>query len=296
MGINTVGISDKAFTIFTYVFLGFITLLVIYPLYYVLIASFSDPFDVFGGKTFLWISSPTLEGYQRVFSEPAIMTGYRNTILYTTIGTIFSTVLVLITAYPLSRQLPGKKLIMTFFVITMFFSGGLIPTYIIVQRTGLINNMWALFLPGGVSVFNVIITRNFFEKSIDREIYEAAAIDGASEFLTFYRIALPLAMPITAVLVIFAMVAYWNDWFAALIYLPDRDKAPLQLILRQILIQSETAGRMLSGMTGGYADRLRATELIKFASIIISTAPMLAFYPFVQKYFKRGIMAGAIKG
>jgi len=290
------GMSDKSFSVFTYILLGIIMLLVVYPLYYVVIASFSEPFDVFAGKTFLWVSRPTLEGYRRVFMDSSILTGYRNTILYTFVGTAFSTGLVIFTAYPLSRKLPGKKGIMIFFVITMYFGGGLIPTYLVVQRVGLINNMWALFLPGGVNVFHIIIARNFFENSISKELYEAAAIDGSSEFMTFFRIALPLAKPIIAVMVIFAMVAYWNDWFTALIYLPDKNKEPLQLVLRQILLKSQTAGGMMSGLGGGYADRQRITELIKFTSIIVSTVPMLIFYPFVQSYFEKGIMAGAVKG
>jgi putative aldouronate transport system permease protein len=202
----------------------------------------------------------------------------------------------MLTAYPLSRKLPGKKGIMIFFVITMYFTGGLIPTYLVVQKAGLINNMWALFLPGGVSVFNTIITRNFFETSIPKELYEAAAIDGSGEFMTFFRIVLPLAKPIIAVMVVFAMVDYWNDWFTALIYLPDSNKEPLQLVLRQILLKNQTAGSMLSGMGGGYADRQRITELIKFSSIIVSTVPVLIFYPFVQSYFQKGIMAGSLKG
>lgn len=290
------GISDKAFSIVTYLILGIIMLLIIYPLYYVVIASFSEPFEVFAGKTFLWVSQPTFEGYLRVFQEPSIMTGYRNTIVYTLIGTVFSTVLVMITAYPLSRKLPGKKAIMVFFVITMYFSGGLIPTYLVVQKLGLVNNMWALFLPGGVSVFNVIVVRNFFETSIPDELYEAATIDGADELTTFARIAIPLSKSIMAVMVIFAMVAYWNDWFSALIYLPDKNKEPLQLVLRQILLKNQTTGSMMSGMDGGYADKQRITELIKFASIVVSTVPMLVIYPFVQKYFEKGIMAGAVKG
>jgi putative aldouronate transport system permease protein len=231
-----------------------------------------------------------------VFREPTILTGYRNTIIYTVIGTVFSTALVMITAYPLSRPLPLKRSIMIFFVITMYFGGGLIPTYLVVQKAGLVNNMWALFLPGGVSVFNVIITRNFFETSIPHELYDSAMRDGADETVTFARIVLPLAKPIMAVMVIFAMVAYWNDWFTALIYLPDKNKEPLQLVLRQILLKNQTAGSMMSGMEGGYADKQRITELIKFSSIIVSTVPMLIFYPFVQKYFEKGLMAGAVKG
>ncbi len=290
------GMSDKTFRILTYLFMGIIMLIIIYPLYYVVIASFSDPFEVFSGKTFFWVSRPTIEGYQRVFREPTILTGYRNTILYTFIGTLFSTTLVMLTAYPFSRKLPGKKWIMIFFVITMYFGGGLIPTYLVVQKCHLINRIWALFLPGGVSVFNVIVARNFFETSIPNELYDAAAIDGTDEFTIFARIVLPLAKPIIAVMVIFSMVAYWNDWFSALIYLPDKSKEPLQLVLRQILMKNQTAGSMMSGMSGGYADKQRVTELIKFSSIVISTVPMLVFYPFVQKYFEKGLIAGAVKG
>jgi len=290
------GISDRAFSVLTTLFMVVIMAVIAYPLYYVLIASFSDPYDVYAGKTFFWISQPTVEGYVRVFRDPDILTGYRNTILYTVIGTLFSTSLVMMTAYPLSRPLPGKKGIMVFFVFTMYFSGGLIPTYIVVRNLHLINSIWALFLPGGVSVFNVIVSRVFFEKSIPKELYDSAAIDGADELRTFLNVALPLARPIIAVMAVFSMVAYWNDWFTALIYLPAASKAPLQLVLRQILVKSQTAGSMLGGMAGGYADKLRITELIKFSSIIVSTVPMMIFYPFVQKYFEKGIMVGAVKG
>lgn len=290
------GMSDKAFQIMTTILMIILMIIVIYPLYYILIASFSEPFDVFAGKTFFWVSNPTLEGYQRILKEPSILTGYKNTIIYTTVGTIFSTVLVLITAYPFSRKLPGKKGLMIFFVITMYFGGGMIPTYLVVQKLGLINSMWALFLPGGVSVFNVIVVRNFFENNIPNELYDASYIDGADEFTTFIKVALPLAKPIIAVMVVFSMVAYWNDWFTALIYLPDKDMEPLQLVLRQILIKNQTAGGMMSGMDGGYADKQRITELIKFSSIVVSTVPMLIIYPFVQKYFEKGLMTGAVKG
>ena len=286
--------SEKAFKYFTYIFLTMIMLIIAYPLYFVVIASFSDPFEVFAGNTFFWVSQPTLEGYRRVFEEPSILRGYQNTILYTTIGTFVSTLLVLITAYPLSRKLPGKRIIMIFFVITMFFSGGLIPTFLVVQNLGLINSMWALILPGGVSVFNVIVARNFFETSISNEMYEAAEIDGSSELLTFIKIVIPLSKPIIAVMVVFAMVAYWNDWFTALIYLPDRDMAPLQLVLRTVLVRGQAT--ITGDLVGGFVERQRITELIRFASIIVSTVPMLVVFPFVQKYFEKGLMAGAIKG
>lgn len=272
-------------------------LIVLYPLYYVLMASISEPYDVYAGKTFLLPSNITFEGYIKVFQDKAISRSYLNSILYTTVGTIISTVLVLTTAYPLSRkELPGKKMIMVFYVITMYFSGGLIPTYLVVSKTGLINTIWALILPGGVSVFNVIVARTYFESSIPSEMYEAAQIDGCSHIKTFLRIVLPLAKPIISVMVIFAMVAYWNDWFTALIYIDDKSMYPLQLALRQILIQSQVSANALSGMDGGYAEANRITELIKFSSMVVGAAPMLLIYPFVQKYFEKGFMVGAVKG
>ena len=172
----------------------------------------------------------------------------------------------------------------------------MIPTYLIVKDTGLIDNMWALFLPGGVGVGNMIIVRNFFENSIPKEMIEAAEIDGASKWTTFVKIVIPLSRSIMAVMVVFSMVAYWNDWFTALIYLPGKEKAPLPLVLRGILIQSSASASQQANMSGGYAELNKLTELIKFASIFVAAAPMLIVYPFVQKYFEKGFMAGAVKG
>lgn len=289
--------SDRVIEILMVTVVLIIVLLVLYPLYYVVIASVSDPYEVYAGKTFLLPSKFTLEGYQKVFQEQSIAGGYLNSILYTIVGTIISTVLVISTAYPLSRtEMPGRKAIMIFYLITMYFSGGLIPTYLVVVKTGLLNSMWSLILPGGVSVFNVIIVRTYFESSIPKELYEAATIDGCGYFKTFYRIAIPLSKPILAVMTIFAMVAFWNDWFTALIYMNDKSKYPLQLALRQILIQSQASANALSGMDGGYAEANRITELIKFSSMVVGAVPMLIAYPFVQKYFEKGLMVGAVKG
>lgn len=289
--------SDRVIEIAMLLVIIVFVLIVLYPLYYVLIASVSDPYDVYAGKTFLLPSGFTLEGYARVFKEKAIATGYLNSIVYTTVGTLISTALVIMTAYPLSKkELPGRKGIMIFYLITMYFTGGLIPTYIVVSKTGLLNSIWALILPGGVSVFNVIVTRTYFESSIPNELYEAAKIDGCGNFKTFLKIAIPLSKPIIAVMVIFAMVAYWNDWFTALIYMGDKDKYPLQLALRQILIQSQASANVMSGMDGGYAEANRITELIKFSSMVVGAVPMLVAYPFVQKYFEKGFMVGAVKG
>lgn len=178
----------------------------------------------------------------------------------------------------------------------MYFGGGLIPTYLVVKDTGLMDSMWALFLPGGVAVGNMIIVRNFFEHSIPKEMIEAAEIDGASKWTTFIKIVVPLSRSIMAVMVVFSMVAYWNDWFTALIYLPGQNKAPLPLVLRNILIKSSASASQASTISGGYAELNKLTEMIKFSSIIVAAAPMLVIYPFVQKYFEKGFMAGAVKG
>lgn len=294
---SVVGGSDRIIEILMLLVIIVFVILVLYPLYYVVIASVSDPYDVYAGKTFLFPSGFTLEGYARVFQEKAIAQGYLNSIFYTVLGTIVSTALVLMTAYPLSKKdLPGRKGIMIFYLITMYFTGGLIPTYLVVSKTGLLNSVWALILPGGVSVFNVIVTRTYFESSIPNELYEAAKIDGCGNLKSFFKIAIPLSKPIIAVMVIFAMVAFWNDWFTSLIYMADKDKYPLQLVLRQILIQSQASANAMSGMDGGYAEANRITELIKFSSMVVGAVPMLLAYPFVQKYFEKGFMVGAVKG
>jgi len=291
------GFSEKTSEILIVLFATLILLIVAYPLYYVLVASFSDPYDVYAGKTFLLPSQFTLGGYKAVFADKNIFTGFLNSIKYTIIGTLFSTVLVFITAYPLSlRQLPGRKWLSLFFIFTMYFGGGLIPTYFAVRDTGLIDNMWALFLPGGVGVGNMIIVRNYFEHSIPGSLVEAAEIDGASKLRTFWSIVLPLSGPIMAVMVVYAMVAYWNDWFTALIYLTGSDKHPLPLVLRNVLIRSSASASQASTISGGYAELNKLTESIKFASIMVAAVPMLMVYPFVQKYFEQGFMAGAVKG
>lgn len=291
------GLSEKASDIILVAICAVIMFIVAYPLYYVVIASVSNPYDVYAGKTFLLPSQFTLDGYKAVFSDSSIITGYLNSIKYTVIGTVFSVTLLYLTAYPLSiRNLPGRKWLSLFFIFTMYFGGGMIPTYLIVKDTGLIDNMWALFLPGGVGVGNMIIVRNFFENSIPKEMIEAAEIDGASKWTTFVKIVIPLSRSIMAVMVVFSMVAYWNDWFTALIYLPGKEKAPLPLVLRGILIQSSASASQQANMSGGYAELNKLTELIKFASIFVAAAPMLIVYPFVQKYFEKGFMAGAVKG
>ena len=291
------GLSDKTSDIILVTLCLVIVLLVAYPLYYVLVASVSNPYDVYAGKTFLFPSGFTLDGYKAVFADDSIVTGYLNSIKYTVVGTAFSVVMVYLTAYPLSvKDLPGRKFISIFFIITMYFGGGLIPTYLVVKETGLMDSMWALIIPGGVAVGNMIIVRNFFEHSIPKEMIESAEIDGASKWTTFLKIVIPLSRSIMAVMIVFSMVAYWNDWFTALINLPGQENAPLPLVLRNILIKSSASASQASTISGGYAELNKLTEMIKFSSMIVAAVPMLVIYPFVQKYFEQGFMAGAVKG
>lgn len=259
------GLSEKSSDIILVVFCSMILFIVAYPLYYVLIASVSNPYDVYAGKTFLLPSQFTLDGYKAVFADANILIGLFNSFKYTIIGTIFSVVVLYLAAYPLSvKDLPGRKMISIFFIITMYFGGGMVPTYLVVKETGLINSMWALFLPGGVAVGNLIIVRNFFENSIPKEMIEAAEIDGASKWTTFIKIVVPLSRSIMAVMVVFSMVAYWNDWFTAMIYLPSPNKAPLPLVLRNILIKSSASASQASTISGGFAELNKMTEMIKF--------------------------------
>ncbi len=291
------GLSERSSDVILIVICAIILLIVAYPLYYVLIASLSNPYDVYAGKTFLLPSGFTFDGYKAIFADDSMLTGLINSFKYTIIGTVFSVVMLYMTAYPLSvKDLPGRKFLSIFFIITMYFGGGMVPTYLIVKETGLINNMWSLFLPGGVAVGNMIIVRNFFENSIPKEMIEAAEIDGASKWTTLLKIVVPLSRSIMAVMVVFSMVAYWNDWFTAMIYLPSPAKAPLPLVLRNILIKSSASAAQASTISGGFAELNKMTEMIKFSSIIVAALPMLVIYPFVQKYFEKGFMAGAVKG
>ena len=293
---TTSGLSDKTSDIILVAICTVALIIVAYPLYYVLIASFSDPYDVYAGKTFLLPSGFTFKGYQAVFADPAIVSGFLNSVKYTVIGTTFSVVMLYISAYPLAdKHLPGRKLISLFFVITMYFGGGLIPTYLVVKQTGLMGSMWSLFLPGGVAVGNMIVVRNYFQNSIPHDLVEASEIDGCSKFRTFLNVVIPLSMPILAVQAVFAMVAYWNDWFTAMIYLGGKG-SPLPLVLRGILMKSSAATEQASMVSGGFAELNKLTESIKFCSMIVAAVPMLIAYPYVQKYFEKGFMAGAVKG
>lgn len=295
--------ADKIFDTINIEIMVIVLIIVLYPLYFVCLASFSDPYAVARGEIRFWIKGFTLEAYENVFSNKNIWIGYRNTILYTLFGTIFSLMLTLPAAYTLSKKrLLCRRVILIYFLVTMYFSGGLIPTYMTVKSLSLLNLPITLVMMGALSVYNLIVTRVFFEATIPEDIYEAAYMDGARESLVFIRIALPLAAPIIAVMALFYGVARWNDYFNALIYVSDSRLYPLQLILRGILIQSQTA---LAGVSSDSMDaeaiaaaarRAYMAEAMKYALIIVSSVPLLAVYPFVQKHFVKGVMIGSLKG
>jgi ABC-type sugar transport system, permease component len=287
--------ADLTFDIINYLFLGCFTLMILYPLYFIVIASISDPNGIYSGDVWLLPKNITFDGYKRIFSDSSIWNGYKNSILYAVLNGFVSTTLVIMAAYPLSRKdFYGRNVIMTFFIITMFFNGGIIPTYLVVKDLHLMNSMWAVILPGAMDAFLIIIAKTFFEELPD-ELREAAAIDGARNLRYLWSIVLPLSKPIIAVLVLFAVVRQWNGFFDALIYLSDGNKFPLQLVLRNILIQSQPSGNMLMDIDNMLAKQ-RVTELIKFGVIIVSAVPLLALYPFLQRYFVKGVMVGSVKG
>ncbi|WP_314001266.1 carbohydrate ABC transporter permease [uncultured Paenibacillus sp.] len=288
--------GDFLFDLMNYTFLTIGMLLILYPLFFVLIASVSDPNAIYAGDVWLYPKGLTLDGYQRIFNDSAIWIGYANSLLYAIAGTAISVTLTLFAAYPLSRKdFIGRNVFMWFFMLTMFFGGGLIPTYLLIKDLGMINTIWALVIPGAAGVFNIIIVRTFFQSTIPDEMREAAFIDGCSNTKFFLQIVIPLSKPIIAVMVLFHVVGFWNGFFDALIYLSDQAKYPLQLILRNILVQNQVNSSMMVDVES-YAAKLRVTELIKYGVIIVASLPLLVLYPFLQRYFVQGVMIGSIKG
>lgn len=294
--------SDLVFVIFIYIMLLLIFIVTLYPMLFVVSASVSNPAAVSNGDMILFPKGFTLDGYKRILEYGDIWLGYRNTIIYTVGGTFLSLAATLPVAYSLSRRdLIGRGYIMTLFIITMYFSGGLIPTYLNIQSLGLLNTRWVLLIGGLVSVFNMIVARTFFSSTIPWELHEAARIDGCSDFRIFTRIVLPLSKPIIVVLALYYGVGQWNQYFAAMIYLRNRDLFPLQLFLREILIQSRfaAAGILEARSTDEIVALLRQQDianLLKYGIIVVSTAPMMAVYPWLQKYFSKGVMIGSVKG
>ena len=286
---------DKTFDIMNYVVLTICFLVVAYPLYFVVIASISDPVDVNAGRVILYPVKTTMDGYRRILEYKSFFTGYRNTLVYTGVGTLVNMLLTVLAAYALSRKdLVGRNFFMMMIAFTMIFSAGLIPTYLHIRDLGLIDTMWALILPGAVSTWNLIVARTFFQQSIPDDLLEAAQLDGATNAQFFAQIVLPLSKSILAVLVLFYAVGHWNTYSNALYYIISDDKRPLQLVLRSILFEN-TMGDMVEDASN-LAAQQRLGDLIKYGIIIASSLPLMILYPFLQRYFIQGVMIGAVKG
>jgi len=294
--------GDKAFDMINMTIICLLLLIILYPLYWVLIASFSDPMAVSRGDVLFFPIGLNTSGYDRLFDTPAIWRAYSNTLLYTTVGTAINLTVTLCAGYALSRpNLPYRAVVMKLLIFTMFFSGGLIPLYMLVSNLKLLNTMWAVLLPTTLSVYNVAVARAFFQNSIPDGIIDAAQIDGCGNLKTFFLIVIPVSPAIISVLVLFHVVFRWNEFFNAMIFLTDTSKFPLQLVMRDILVSSAAAAQNIAQTGSGLDSRAvmelqRQAQLVRYCSVVISTLPMLIIYPFMQKYFIKGIMVGALKG
>lgn len=291
--------SDSIFNFINIFILSIVLFIVAYPLIYVVSCSISDPDMVNLGKVWLLPKGINFDGYRRVFQDESIWTGYRNTFFYTIFGTMINLAVTLPAAYSLSRKdFIGRNVLTAIFTFTMFFSGGLIPSYLIINKLGMVDTIWALLLPGAASMWNIIISRTFFQTNIPPELKEAAEMDGCTNVRLFMTIVLPLSAPIIAVMALFYGVGHWNSFFLALIYISNKELYPLQLILRGILIQNQISTEMMR--TGEEIDTLakqaKMADLIKYSVIIVSSLPVLMVYPFIQRYFIKGMMVGSIKG
>ena len=287
--------QDKLLLIIGYVLLGLFVIAIVVPLIYIVVASFMDPITLQNKGITFDFSKWTATAYERVMTNAQLWIGFKNAIIYSILFTVVSVAVTLLAAYPLSRaDFKGKGFFNIIFMITMFFGGGLIPTYLVVSNLGLVDSMWAVILPGAFSVWNMTIARTYY-RGIPQELREAADVDGASELTFFFKILLPVCTPVIAVLTLWQFVGMWNSYFDAMIYLNDSARQPLQLVLRSILIQNQPESGMIADMQSTAA-RAQLAELLKYATIIISSLPLLIMYPFFQKYFDSGIMAGAVKG
>ena len=289
--------EDVIFDTVIFIILTLILFVVAYPLYWVIISSFSDPTAVSAGKVLLRPMGFTLKGYAEVFKNSQVMRGFFNSIVITFVGVCVNLAVTLPTAYALSRDnFSGKKPITVFYMITMFFGGGMIPTYLVVKNMQLLNTIWALVLPGCLSVYNMIVARTFFKSNISEELYEAGEIDGCTQSRFFFQIALPLSKAIIAIMVLYYGVGHWNSYFSALLYISDQDKYPLQLVLRNILITNQTALSQTATTAAALQEQQQLIDVMKYSLIIISSVPVLIMYPLVQKHFVKGVMIGSVKG
>ena len=286
--------GDKAFYAVNTVLLALLAIIVIYPLYFIIIASFSDPDAVLAGQVILYPVKVTFEGYAKILQRTDVWRGYLNTIIYTALTVVLSLAVTVPGGWALSRKtIPGKKFLMIYFIIPMFFGGGLIPFYNVMSSLGLINTIWSIILPAILSVWNLFMTRTFFESSIPDGLVEAAKIDGAGEFRIFTLLVLPLSKAILAVMALYYAIGQWNSYFNAMIFLQNENLYPLQLVLKEILIASEST---MGGSGETILEQYRLANQIKYVSVIVSSAPVMLLYPFVQKYFAQGVMIGSLKG
>ncbi len=292
--------EDVIFDAVLFIILTLIFIIVAYPLYFIIISSVSDPKAVAGGKVIFYPIGLNFKGYAEVFKDSRIIRSFLNSLFYTFCGTMLNLAVTLPTAYALSRKkFFLKKPVTIFYMITMFLSGGMIPTYLVVQKTGLLDTMWSLIIPGALSVYNMIVARTFFQQNISEELYEAAELDGCGHGKFFFSVALPLSGAITAIMVLYYGVGHWNAYFNALLYMQTESKFPLQLILRSILVQNEAQQNQQAVGAAARAaleESRQLTELMKYSLIIISSIPVLVIYPFIQKHFVKGVMIGSLKG
>ena len=292
---SSLSTSDKLIMGSGYVLLAMFVLVIIIPLIYVVVASFMDPTVLNKEGISFNFSKWSLEGYKRVFNDNMILRGFINSIFYSISFAVISVAATLLAAYPLSKQeFVGRKFINTLYVITMFIGGGLMPTYLLMDKLYLINTTWAIILPGAINVWNIMLAKTYF-RSLPKELREASSIDGASEIIHFFKIVLPVCKPIIAVLMLYQFVGQWNSYFDAMIYLDDASLQPLQLVIRSILIQNTPATGMIADIQST-AEMAKIAELLKYSTIVISSLPLLIMYPFFQKYFDKGIMIGSVKG
>lgn len=292
---SKLALSDKVLLLVGYLLLALFVIAIIIPIIYIIFASFMDPITLQNSGISFNLDKWTTTAYERVLSNSQIWVGFRNAIIYSVVFTVVSVGVTLLAAYPMSRtDFKGRGFFNTLFMITMFFGGGLIPTYLLISNLGLLDSMWAVILPGAFSVWNMIIARSYYQ-GIPSELREAADVDGANELTYFFMILLPVCTPVITVLALWQFVGMWNSYFDAMIYLNSASKQPLQLVLRSILIQNQPESGMISDMQSTAA-RAQLAELLKYATIIISSLPLLIMYPFFQKYFDSGIMVGSVKG
>lgn len=291
------GFWDKLYLVLTMLILIVSLVVIVIPLIYVVSSSFSSPEAVGNGRVLLLPVDPGLEGYKAVFSTPMIWTGYRNSIFYTVLGTIINLVMTMLAAYPLSRRdLKGRKFVSMMFSFTMIFGAGMIPTYLLVRDLNLLNTIWALVIPNAMSVYNVIIARTYIQTSIPEELYESASLDGCTDDRFLVRIVLPLSKPILAVLTLWYAVGHWNSYFNAMIYLRNQSLAPLQIVLRNILIVEDMTSVNMMNNINDFLEQQHMKNLYQYSLIIVASVPVMLLYPFIQKHFVKGIMLGSVKG